>query len=575
MFFLRRLVSVCVLVCFLFTFIIPPQKTYADPVLGLPQPGTMVNLTPAYVPVIIKGLRVHPENPILFDFIVDTGNSGLSTQDPQLRVESEKLIKYFLASLTIPEDDLWVNLSPYEKNRIIPGQLGQTEMGRDMLAEDYILKQLTASLIYPEKSLGKEFWNRVYAKAQEQYGTSEVPVNTFNKVWIVADKAKVYVHANTAFVIASHLKVMLEEDYLALQKHSVPLPFAPRNDTHSMHMQLLQAQAKYADPSNKDRIRAQKMLAVLDKYKNAARPEDVKFDQAMSNPDAAMNARTKAILLNVLPIASFIGLVGTVVYENHAENKVEHQRMAFLEKQAISVEYVKGNTYPSVSQDDYHFFYKAHAGDTAASLLKITGGNKQYQDFILRANKLRPTEALVEGELYIIYHRHAIDTLFSLNGEPVSYLKELIYGDPDDSRPIILSESIKPHFEVVGDTLPKGIFIVRSLVQGFEEVKFSSTIDKFYPEASNKKPYNFSSYYQARLKETGDRAQINPGGVDLNSRNMDLDVSGEKVDVRFDKGLADQFRRGDFTGVRPVIFKIAPLASVLALMGFTGPQGHK
>ena len=47
-----------------------------------------------------------------------------------------------------------------------PDNLGQTEMGRDMLAQDYILKQLTASLIYPEKHLGKTFWDEVYAKAQ-------------------------------------------------------------------------------------------------------------------------------------------------------------------------------------------------------------------------------------------------------------------------------------------------------------------------------------------------------------------------------------------------------------------------
>jgi len=44
-----------------------------------------------------------------------------------------------------------VTQSAYEKDRIIPEQLGQTVMGRDMLAQDYILKQLTASLIYPEK----------------------------------------------------------------------------------------------------------------------------------------------------------------------------------------------------------------------------------------------------------------------------------------------------------------------------------------------------------------------------------------------------------------------------------------
>ena len=37
--------------------------------------------------------------------------------------------------------------------------------GRDLLAQDYLLKQLAASLMYPEDELGKEFWGRVYQKA--------------------------------------------------------------------------------------------------------------------------------------------------------------------------------------------------------------------------------------------------------------------------------------------------------------------------------------------------------------------------------------------------------------------------
>ncbi len=218
-----RLIACVMNACFIFSCFSPlPASAQSPADLGLPTPGSMVSVTSAYVPVMVKGLKVHPENPVLFDFIVDTGNSGLSVETQNLaslQKESEKLIKYFLASLTIPKQDLWVNLSPYEKDRIVPEQLGQTEMGRDMLAQDYVLKQLTASLIYPEKELGKEFWNKVYSKAQAMYGSTEIPVNTFNKVWIVADKAKVYVHNNTAFVVGSHLKVMLEEDYLASQKH--------------------------------------------------------------------------------------------------------------------------------------------------------------------------------------------------------------------------------------------------------------------------------------------------------------------------------------------------------------------
>ena len=85
-----------------------------------------------------------------------------------------------------------INLSPYEKDRIIPEAFGQTEMGRDLLAQDYLLKQITASLMYPEDAIGKEFWQRIYAEGVKKFGTTNIPVNTFNKVWIVPDKAIVY-----------------------------------------------------------------------------------------------------------------------------------------------------------------------------------------------------------------------------------------------------------------------------------------------------------------------------------------------------------------------------------------------
>ncbi len=183
----------------------------------LPAPGVMVNLSPEFNPPILKGLKVHPENPFRFDFILDKGELPA----PSLKEESSKLIRYFLASLTIPEGDLWVNLSPYEKNRIIPTSFGLTEMGRDLLAEDYLLKQITASLIYPEGEVGKKFWKRIYEQASKKFGTTNIPVNTFNKVWIVPEKAVVYenARAGTAYVVESKLKVMLDQDYLSLSKH--------------------------------------------------------------------------------------------------------------------------------------------------------------------------------------------------------------------------------------------------------------------------------------------------------------------------------------------------------------------
>lgn len=208
---------------FLFSWVLPPgyAQTGTGPglsLLSLPAPGTMVTPTTAFTPALINGITIHPENPLEFDFIVGTGDENLQGQ--AFEEESTRLIKYFLASLTVPEDEMWVNLSPYEKDRIIPEGFGTTEMGRDLLAQDYILKQLTASLMYPEEELGSEFWKKIYQKAYEEYGTTEIPVNTFNKVWIVPEKAVVYEHGQSAFVVKSHLRVMLEEDYLAMQQES-------------------------------------------------------------------------------------------------------------------------------------------------------------------------------------------------------------------------------------------------------------------------------------------------------------------------------------------------------------------
>ena len=159
----KKILSLSVIICFFLTTLGPLPQAHADTVLDLPAPGTMVNLSPAYEPVIIKGLTVHKDNPFLFDFIVDVGQDKMSGEP--LKKEGEKLIKYFLASLAIPDKDVWVNLSPYEKNRMIPEALGQTDMGRDLLAQDYILKQITASLIYPEKAIRQEILGQSLRKS--------------------------------------------------------------------------------------------------------------------------------------------------------------------------------------------------------------------------------------------------------------------------------------------------------------------------------------------------------------------------------------------------------------------------
>lgn len=186
---------------------------------SLPAPGTRLTASPVYQPPVLQGLTLDPENPLRIDFLVRPGDDSLSDSD--LSAESQSLIKYFLTALTVPEDRMWVNLSPYEADRIIPEEFGQTDMGRELLAQDYLLKQLSASLMYPEEDLGRIFWERVRAKAVSRFGTAEIPMNTFNKVWIVPERAVIHRTGTTVMVTESRMKVLLEEDYTALQHHAL------------------------------------------------------------------------------------------------------------------------------------------------------------------------------------------------------------------------------------------------------------------------------------------------------------------------------------------------------------------
>lgn len=215
---IRQTIAVTVIATFMASLVQLPQA-HASSLPFMSKPGMRVPLSVPFNASSLTGLVIHPENALRFDFLVNPNDDKISQEQKQ--EEYMKLVKYFMASLTVPDDAQWVNLSPYEKNRIVEPDFGNTAMGRDLLAQDYLLKQITASLVYPEDNLGKEFWSRVYAKAKKEYGVTEIPVSTFNKVWIVPEKAEVFEKGNTVVILNSRLKVMLEEDYLALEKNSL------------------------------------------------------------------------------------------------------------------------------------------------------------------------------------------------------------------------------------------------------------------------------------------------------------------------------------------------------------------
>src|ERR1700739_1346915 len=111
----KKILSSIVIVCFFLNTGGVYTQAQAGTILNIPAPGTLVSLSLKFTPALIKGLTVHKDNPFLFDFIVDprhdTSLRGASSKDPviasqakqSLKEQSLRMIKYFFASLTIPD----------------------------------------------------------------------------------------------------------------------------------------------------------------------------------------------------------------------------------------------------------------------------------------------------------------------------------------------------------------------------------------------------------------------------------------------------------------------------------------
>lgn len=193
-------------------------------------------------PLHLAGLSIYPQQPFRMDFIVNAG-AGHLNQD-ELKAESQKLVNYFLAALTVPADQMWVNLSPYEKTRIVAPGLGATAMGRDMLTQDYVLKQTSASLFNPDQTIGRQFWQEVYKHAGQD---QRAKINAFNKVWIMPDKAEVVVDGRSVFIKSMHMKVMLEEDVRAQQANAQPLSTGSSQFMRRIVLPAIEARVNTAD----------------------------------------------------------------------------------------------------------------------------------------------------------------------------------------------------------------------------------------------------------------------------------------------------------------------------------------
>ena len=202
----RKRMILCVCAVFLFVLVVGEifrASVSRAQVYDLPEPTVLVDRSAAFELPRLFGLRYNPQKPLELNFIFDRANGKLTG------AEQKRLIRLFFAALTIPDEKLWVNLSPYERDRMVDTTVEQTEIGETLLAQDYMLKQLSSSLTYPVTELGEKYWGSLDASGG----------NAFNKIWIVPEKMEVYDNFNAAFVTEAALDVLTEADYLAARSN--------------------------------------------------------------------------------------------------------------------------------------------------------------------------------------------------------------------------------------------------------------------------------------------------------------------------------------------------------------------
>ena len=94
-------------------------------------------------------------------------------------------------------------------------------MGKIMLEADLQLKKDTAGLTSPQNPEGKVYWDKLYKKAGELFGTENITIPTLTRPWIVPGEVIIRESEDSSYIYKANLKVMLEEDYLKSSSNSI------------------------------------------------------------------------------------------------------------------------------------------------------------------------------------------------------------------------------------------------------------------------------------------------------------------------------------------------------------------
>jgi phosphomannomutase/HEAT repeat protein/CheY-like chemotaxis protein len=146
-----------------------------------------------------------------FDLLVDKGDlekAGIG----DIQENARKLMEYFQVGISLPDSKFWVNLRPDNESEIIDPVLAQTDLGKVLLEADVALKKELAKATSPDTAAGRQYWAKLYAKAESLFGRSDISIPTLTRPWIVPGEIIIRQSQGSVYVYKAGLKVQLEQD---------------------------------------------------------------------------------------------------------------------------------------------------------------------------------------------------------------------------------------------------------------------------------------------------------------------------------------------------------------------------
>jgi hypothetical protein len=205
----KKIIVLSLISCFVFE-----QTGFAQVAapMGIPAYLSGFSIPDKFRPVHLRYLSYDPlaNN---FDLLLDKGDAKDLKQN-QIEETTQELLKYFQVGITLPNKSFWVNLRPDGENDVIDPLVEKTDLGKILLEADLQLKKDMAKCTSPDTAEGRQYWDKLYQKAESLFGGMEVSIPTLTRPWIVPGEIIIRETDESAYIYKATLKVMLEQDYL-------------------------------------------------------------------------------------------------------------------------------------------------------------------------------------------------------------------------------------------------------------------------------------------------------------------------------------------------------------------------